>query len=138
MLRKELTLLVGILGGSMTFAQNIVRQPINPNGVTPVHTALDHISILLFPEKITLVAAGSDAMQVEWHENSVFIKPLKAGQSTNLMVWTEHQMSTYELERLAMSKTCRPSSTRPQQFSHRRRNRKAQRAMQSQQRSSAS
>jgi hypothetical protein len=98
MLRKELTLLVGILGGSMTFAQNIVRQPINPNGVTPVHTALDHISILLFPEKITRVAAGSDAMQVEWHENSVFIKPLKAGQSTNLMVWTEHQMSTYELE----------------------------------------
>jgi hypothetical protein len=98
MLRKELTLLVGILGGSMTFAQNIVRQPINPNGVTPVHTALDHISILLFPEKITRVAAGSDAMRVEWHEKSVFIKPLKAGQSTNLMVWTEHQMSTYELE----------------------------------------
>jgi hypothetical protein len=82
----------------MAFAQNIVHQPVNPNGVTPVHTALDHISILLFPEKITRVAAGSDAMQVEWHENSVFIKPLKAGQSTNLMVWTEHQMSTYELE----------------------------------------
>jgi hypothetical protein len=98
MLRKERTLLVGILGGSMALAQNIVRQPVNPNGVTPVHTALDHISILLFPEKITRVAAGSDAMQVEWHENSVFIKPLKAGQSTNLMVWTEHQMSTYELE----------------------------------------
>jgi hypothetical protein len=98
MLRKELTLLVGILGGSMAFAQNIVRQPVNPNEVTPVHTALDHISILLLPEKITRVAAGSDAMQVEWHENSVFIKPLKAGQSTNLMVWTEHQMSTYELE----------------------------------------
>ena len=37
-------------------------------------------------------------MQVEWHENSVFIKPLKGGQATNLMVWTEHQMSTYELE----------------------------------------
>jgi hypothetical protein len=98
MLRKELTLLVGILGGSMAFAQNIVHQPVNPNGVTPVNTALDHISILLFPEKIARVAAGSDAMQVEWHENSVFIKPSKAGQSTNLMVWTEHQMSTYELE----------------------------------------
>jgi hypothetical protein len=98
MLRKEPTLLVGILGGSMAFAQNIVHQPVNPNGVTPVHTALDHISILALPEKITRVAAGSDAMQVEWHENSVFIKPLREGQSTNLMVWTEHQMSTYELE----------------------------------------
>src|ERR1700757_3964371 len=37
-------------------------------------------------------------MQIEWRDNNVFIKPLKAGQSTNLMVWTEHQMSTYELD----------------------------------------
>ena len=43
-------------------------------------------------------ATGSDAMQVEWHDNTVFIKPLRAGQSTNLMVWTANQMSTYELE----------------------------------------
>jgi hypothetical protein len=98
MLRKEVILLVGILSGSMALAQSIARQPVNPNAVTAIHTALDHISILLFPEKITRVAAGSDAMQVEWHENGVFIKPLKASQATNLMVWTEHQMSTYELE----------------------------------------
>jgi len=98
MLRKEQILLVGLLGGSMAFAQSIVRQPVNTNGVTSVHTALDHISILSLPEKITRVAAGSDTMQIEWHDNNVFIKPLKAGQSTNLMVWTEHQMSTYELE----------------------------------------
>jgi hypothetical protein len=87
-----------ILGGSMALAQNIVHQPVNPNGVIQVHTALDHISILALPEKIIRVAAGSDAMQIEWHDNSVYIKPLKAGQSTNLMVWTKHQMSTYELE----------------------------------------
>jgi len=98
MLRKEQILLVGFLGGSMAFAQSIVRQPVNTNAVTSVHTALDHISILSLPERITRVAAGSDAMQIEWHDNNVFIKPLKAGQSTNLMVWTEHQMSTYELE----------------------------------------
>jgi hypothetical protein len=98
MLRKGNVLLVSVLGGSMAFAQTIVHQPVNPNGVTPVHTALDHISILSLPEKITRVATGSDAMQVEWHDNTVFIKPLKVGQSANLMVWTEHQMSTYELE----------------------------------------
>jgi hypothetical protein len=82
----------------MAVAQSIVHQPVNPNGVTPVHTALDHISIVALPEKITRVAAGSDAMQIEWHDNNVFIKPVKNGQSTNLMVWTEHQFSTYELE----------------------------------------
>src|SRR3954454_8133525 len=67
MLRKGNVLLVGALGGSMAFAQTIVHQPVNPNGVTPVHTALDHISILSLPEKIARVATGSEAMQVEWH-----------------------------------------------------------------------
>jgi hypothetical protein len=98
MLVEKGVIALSILGGSVALAQNIVHQPVNPNGVTQVHTALDHISILGLPERITRVAAGSDAMQIEWHDNSVFIKPLKAGQSTNLMVWTEHQMSTYELE----------------------------------------
>ena len=98
MLIQKSVIVLSILGGSMTFAQNIVHQPLNPNSVTPVHTSLDHISVLILPERITRVAAGSDAMQIEWHDNSVFIKPLKSGQSTNLMVWTEHQFSTYELE----------------------------------------
>jgi hypothetical protein len=98
MLIQKGVIVLSILGGSMAFAQNIVHQPVNPNGVTQVRTSLDHISILALPEKITRVAAGSDAMQIEWHDNSVFIKPLKPGQSTNLMVWTEHQFSTYELE----------------------------------------
>ena len=97
-MRTGKSVLVSILSGSMALAQNIVHHPVSPNGVTPVHTALDHISIVILPERITRVAAGSDAMQIEWHDKSIFIKPLKSGQSTNLMVWTEHQMSTYELE----------------------------------------
>src|ERR1700740_26273 len=98
MLIQKSVVVLSILGGIMAFAQTIVHQPVNSNGVTEVHTALDHMSILALPEKITRVAAGSDAMQIEWHDNNVFIKPIKAGQSTNLMVWTEHQFSTYELE----------------------------------------
>ena len=94
---QKRVIVLSILGGSMAFAQNIVHQPVNPNGVTPVHTSLDHISILELPEKITRVAAGSDAVQVEWHDNNVFIKPVKNGLATNLMVWTEHQFSSYEL-----------------------------------------
>jgi hypothetical protein len=86
------------LGGTMAFAQTIVHQQINPNGVTQVHTALEHLSVITLPEKITRVAAGSDAAQIEWHDNSVFIKPVKNGQATNLMVWTERQFSAYELE----------------------------------------
>jgi hypothetical protein len=91
-------LILTVLGGSMALAQNIVHKDVNPNSVTVVHTALGHISILELPEKITRVAEGSQVMQIEWHGNSVFIKPLKTGESTNLMVWTEHGVSGYELE----------------------------------------
>ena len=52
----------------------------------------------MLPEKIVRVAVGSEAMQIEWHENNVFIKPLQGGQATDLMVWTERQFSAYELE----------------------------------------
>lgn len=98
MLKRNTAIGIGILGGSMALAQNIVHQPVNPNGVTVIHTALDHASIISLPEKIQRVAAGSDAMQIEWHDKNVFIKPVKSGQATNLMIWTEHQFSTYELE----------------------------------------
>lgn len=98
MLIRKLAIELSILGGSMAFAQSIVHQAVNPNAVTVIRTAFGHISILALPERITRVAAGSDAMQIEWHDNNVFIKPVKTGQPTNLMVWTEHQFSTYELE----------------------------------------
>jgi hypothetical protein len=98
MLEQKLVIAIMILGGNMAVAQSIVHQPVNSNGVTVIHTALDHISILAFPEKITRVAAGSDAVEIEWHDNNVFIKPVKGGHPTNVMVWTEHQFSAYELE----------------------------------------
>jgi hypothetical protein len=98
MLKRNTAIGIGILGGSMALAQNIVHQPVHPDGVTVIHTALDHVSIITLPEKIQRVAAGSDAIQIEWHDKNVFIKPVKSGQATNLMVWTEHQFSTYELE----------------------------------------
>jgi hypothetical protein len=87
-----------LFGASFTVAQNVVHQTVHSDQVIPIQTALNHISIIIFPEKIVRVAAGSEAMQIEWHENDVFIKPLQGGQATNLMVWTEHQFSAYELE----------------------------------------
>jgi len=87
-----------LLSVALAGAQNIVHQSVRPDRVTPIHTALDHISVIALPERITRIAAGSQAMQIEWHGTDVFVKPLQSGQSTDLMVWTEHQFSTYELE----------------------------------------
>ena len=98
MLLNRAALPILLLGGTLASAQNVVHQTVHSDRVTPIHTALDHISVIALPERITRVAAGSQAMQIEWHVNDVFVKPLQSGQSTDLMVWTEHLFSTYELE----------------------------------------
>ena len=98
MLLYRTALPIFLLGGTLAGAQSVVHQNVRPDRVTSIHTALDHISVIALPERITRVAAGSQAMQIEWHGNDVFVKPLQSGQSTDLMVWTEHQFSTYELE----------------------------------------
>jgi hypothetical protein len=46
------------------------------------------------------VAAGSQAFQIERHEDKVFIKPLKLGASTDLLIWTATRRFAYELEAL--------------------------------------
>jgi hypothetical protein len=66
--------------------------------VTHVATALNHLTVLEFKEPVTLAAAGSADFQIERQENKVFIKPMKAGASTDLFVWTASQRFAYELE----------------------------------------
>ncbi len=85
-----LNLCVACLFVVSTFAQ---QQP-----VTQVHTALNHLTVIEVGEPITMAAAGSDAFEIERHANRVFVKPTRAGMSTNLFVWTEHGRSVYELQ----------------------------------------
>ena len=66
--------------------------------VVQVATALDHLTVLEFGEPVTMAAAGSPAFQIERHDDKVFIKPLKAGASTDLFVWTASRRFAYELE----------------------------------------
>src|SRR6516164_9495006 len=66
--------------------------------VVHVATALDHLTVLEFGEPVTMAAAGSPSFQIERHEDKVFIKPLKAGVSTDLFVWTASRRFAYELE----------------------------------------
>ncbi len=87
-----------ILSVAIAFAMFGSAEETKTAGVIPVATALDHVTVLEFGEPVTLAAAGSAAFQVERHENKVFIKPLKAGQSTDLLVWTASRRFAYELE----------------------------------------
>lgn len=85
-----------LVAGALS-AQSITHQHVNPDHVTQVATALGHLSIVEMPEPITMAAIGSSAVQVEWHANRIFIKPLRQGEATNLFVWTEHTRSSYEI-----------------------------------------
>jgi Conjugal transfer protein len=69
-----------------------------PGEVIHVATALDHLTVLEFGEPVTMAAAGNPAFQIERHEDKVFIKPLKAGVSTDLFIWTASRRFAYELE----------------------------------------
>jgi hypothetical protein len=86
-----------LAAGSVASAQTITHQTVNPSAVTPVATALNHLSLIELPEPITRAAVGSDDIRIEWHGNTVALKPVRQGQSTNLFVWTEHTQSTYEI-----------------------------------------
>lgn len=72
--------------------------PAAPGEVIHLATALDHLTVLEFGEPVTMAAAGSQAFQIERHDDKVFIKPLKAGASTDLFVWTATRRFAYELE----------------------------------------
>ena len=89
--------LVFLAACSVARAQTITHQPVNPNSVTRVATALNHISLIEMPEPITNAAMGSEDFRIEWHGNTVALKPLRQGQSTNLFIWTEHGQSSYEI-----------------------------------------
>ncbi len=89
-MKTILSLYVACLFATSASAQ---QQP-----VTQVHTALNHLTVIEVGEPITMAAAGSEAFEIERHANRVFVKPTRAGASTNLFVWTEHGRSFYELQ----------------------------------------
>lgn len=66
--------------------------------VVPVHTALDHLTVIEVGEPVVTVAAGSAAFRIEWRDNRVFIEPTQPGATTNLFIWTASSRLNYELE----------------------------------------
>jgi hypothetical protein len=93
------------LGGLMilalavpSWAQNIETATPNRDRVVPIHTALDHLTVIEVGEPVVTVAAGSAAFKVEWRDNKVFIEPTEPGVSTNLFIWTASSRLNYEIE----------------------------------------
>jgi len=73
--------------------------------VLHIATALNHLTVLEFHEPVTMAAAGSSDFQIERQDSRVFVKPTKAGISTDLLVWTASRRFAYELETTEEVKT---------------------------------
>jgi hypothetical protein len=92
--------MIGVCMFVLIYGLSLSRDELPPLSSDVIHlaTALDHLTVLEFGEPVTMAAAGSPAFQIERHDDKVFIKPLKAGASTDLFVWTASRRFTYELE----------------------------------------
>jgi hypothetical protein len=88
---------------------------VSSSPLSPVHvaTALHHLTVLEFHESVTMAAAGSSDFQIERQEDKVFVKPTKAGASTDLFVWTATRRFAYELETTAEVKNMNISIDNP-------------------------
>jgi hypothetical protein len=98
MKRTSLSFLPLFLSVALFVTNDVSGQVSQPSQAQHLATALDHITVLEFSEPVTLAATGSSAFSIERSDNKVLIKPLKAGVSTDLFVWTASRRFTYELD----------------------------------------
>ena len=90
--------LIGLILAVPLWAQKIDTATPSRDRVVPIHTALDHLTVIEVGEPVVTVAAGSAAFKVEWRDNKVFIEPTEPGVSRNLFIWTASSRLNYELE----------------------------------------
>ena len=89
-----------LLGAVLALAAiNAAAQSTNFNQIQHIETALNHLTVIDLGEPIVTVAvADPDSIQIERHDDKVFIKPLKDGVSTNLFIWTASRQIAYEID----------------------------------------
>jgi hypothetical protein len=74
-------------------------QSTNFNQIQHIETTLNHLTVIDLAEPIVTVAvADPDSIQIERHDDKVFLKPLKDGVSTNLFIWTASRQIAYEID----------------------------------------
>jgi hypothetical protein len=88
------------LGALLALAAiSAAAQTTNFGQIQHIETALNHLTVIDFAEPVVTVAvADPDSIQIERHDDKVFLKPLKDSVSTNLFVWTASRQLAYEID----------------------------------------
>ena len=80
-------------------AVGAAAQSTNFSQIQHIETALNHLTVIDLAEPIITVAvADPDSIQIERHDDKVFLKPLKDSVSTNLFIWTASRQIAYEID----------------------------------------
>jgi hypothetical protein len=89
-----------LLGAVLALAAiGAAAQSTNFSQIQHIETALNHLTVIDLAEPIITVAvADPDSIQIERHDDKVFLKPLKDGVSTNLFIWTASRQIAYEID----------------------------------------
>lgn len=86
-----------VCAASLGWSQKMITVTASPSGMIPVHTALNHLTVIELPSRIEKVAAESNTFQVEWQDKTVYVYAQQTGAATNLLVWTKQGKVIYEL-----------------------------------------
>ena len=89
-----------LLGAVLALAAiGAAAQSTNFSQIQHIETALNHLTVIDLAEPIITVAvADPDSIQIERHDDKVFLKPLKDGVSTNLFIGTQSRQIAYEID----------------------------------------
>lgn len=97
--RSSLKLAVLFLAPSLCIAQNkITTHVVDTSKAEQIGTAMDHASMITFPEEVTGAHIASDDVNLEYRGNVVLIQPNEPGVHTNLLVFTPHYQFTYDVQ----------------------------------------
>jgi hypothetical protein len=86
--------LLSVAGKSQS---KVVTHIIDPQSVEQVGTSLNHATVIALPEAVINAVIGSDAVRMEYRDNTVVLEPTEPGIKTNLFIFTSHYQLSYDV-----------------------------------------
>ncbi|MBK8204914.1 MAG: TrbG/VirB9 family P-type conjugative transfer protein [Bdellovibrionales bacterium] len=86
-----IAIIISLLTSSTAFAKNVKTISIDESEVAQVRVSPGYSTLLQFDARpVQAIVGDQDSFKVEYVGNSIAIKPLMSGVSTNLFVMTEY------------------------------------------------
>lgn len=82
---------------SSLYGQRMTSVTVTPGVMIPVHTAVNHLTLIDLDSPIEDLAAQTSSFEIQWRDHTIFVFPKQSEPATNLFVWTKSGRVVYEL-----------------------------------------